>query len=389
MGLAIAGALMCLDGFDVVAMALAAPIVMPQFALAGSQMGVVFSALLVGLGVGSALLGPMGDRFGRRPAIIAGMALLAATTLGTATAVSYLQFAAWRFGAGLALGLCLTNATALVAELVSSERRAFAVALASTGMSLGVIIAGTIAPLLIEAGGWQLLFIGPGIATAVLLGLSILALPEPSTTTAAAPARRLASGEILRRLLRSPLRMTLLHFAAMFGASAFAMYWFTNWLPVVLPIAGLPRSEASHLLALTQMVSLAPGVLIAWLVDKGRGRAAFSLCYVVGLAALALFLRVPVQHWTTLVLIAGGAIAGGHLAIASMAARRFPSETLSSAIGIGIAMTRIGAVGGSMAGGLLLDAGIAPAAFLAALALPVLGCMGLAQWSPQSSEMPE
>ena len=252
----------------------------------------------------------------------------------------------------------------------------------ATGMSLGVIIAGTIAPLLIEAGGWQMLFIGPGIATVVLMGLSIIALPESSSAFEATSGRRPAAGEIVRRLLRAPLRMPLLHFSAIFGASAFAMYWFTNWLPVVLPKAGIKASEASHLLALTQMVSLAPGVLIGWMVDRGRGRAAFSVCYLVVLATLALFALVPAQHWTALVLIAGGGIAGGHLAIAPMAARRFPSDTLSSAIGIGVAMTRVGAVGGSMAGGILLDAGAAPAAFFAALAVPVVGCLCLAQWNP-------
>ena len=141
-GFAIAAAIMLLDGFDIVAMSLAAPHVMPQFGLSPGSMGVVFSALLVGLGLGSMLLGPLGDRFGRRPTVLGGAALLALTTLATIASDGVLEFAAWRFATGLALGLCLTNTTAMVAELSPPERRAATVALVSAGMPLGVVAAG-------------------------------------------------------------------------------------------------------------------------------------------------------------------------------------------------------------------------------------------------------
>ena len=58
----------------------------------------------------------------------------------------------------------------------------------------------------------------------------------------------------------------------------------------------------------------------------------------------------------------------------------FPSDVLASAIGIGVAATRIGAIGGSMAGGQLLEAGFTPAQFFAAIAIPVACCLLLAQW---------
>jgi len=379
-GFAIAAAIMGLDGFDIVAMSLAAPHVMPQFGLSPARMGVVFSALLVGLGLGSMLLGPLGDRFGRRPTVLAGVVMLAVATLGTATGSGYFDFSAWRLLGGMALGLCLTNTTAMVAELAPSQRRAATVALISTGMSVGVIVAGLLAPWLVEQGGWRLIFVAPGVVT-LLVALAVwLWLPE--TRVPRSPAAQLAASASsgLAALLKAPLRAQLIHFAVFFGTSAAAMYWFTNWLPVVLPRAGYTTTAAAHYLSLAQTGSLAVGILIGWLLDRGLGRVSFAACYLFVLMALGLFLIVPAGQWGALVLIAGGGIAGAHTAIVPMATKAFPSEVLSSAIGIGVAATRIGAVAGSLAGGQLLEAQVSPAAFFCAIALPVFGCMLLAQW---------
>jgi AAHS family 4-hydroxybenzoate transporter-like MFS transporter len=379
-GFAIAAAIMGLDGFDIVAMSLAAPHVMPQFGLSPGKMGVVFSALLVGLGLGSMLLGPLGDRFGRRPTVLAGIVALALATLGTATGRGYFDFAAWRLLAGMALGLCLTNTTAMVAELAPSQRRAATVALISTGMSVGVIVAGLLAPWLVEQGGWRLIFLAPGICTLLVAVAVWLWMPETRLPQSLAGQLSARASSGLAALLKAPLLARLIHFAALYGTSAAAMYWFTNWLPVVLPRAGYTTSAAAHYLSLAQSGSLAVGILIGWLLDRGMGRLSFSVCYLFVLVALGLFMVVPAGHWSALVLIAGGGIAGAHTAIVPMATKAFPSDVLSSAIGIGVATTRIGAVAGSLAGGQLLEADVAPAAFFCAIALPVVGCLILVQW---------
>jgi AAHS family 4-hydroxybenzoate transporter-like MFS transporter len=383
-GFAIAAAIMFLDGFDIVTMSLAAPHVMPEFGLSPGSMGVVFSALLVGLGLGSMLLGPLGDRFGRRPTVTGGAALLALTTLATIASDGVLEFAAWRFATGLALGLCLTNTTAMVAELSAPARRAATVALVSAGMPLGVVAAGLLAPWLVERGGWKLIFLAPGIAAALVALCAWAWLPETRAEQRSGEPNTAARGHLLSRLLQAPLRGRLIHFAAFFGTSAAAMYWFTNWLPVVLPQAGYATSVAAHYLSLAQGGSIAAGVGIGWLIDRGWVRSSFAVCYVVVLMALGLFLVVPPAHWAVLVLIAGGGIAGAHTAIVPLAAKGFPSDVLASAIGIGVAATRIGAIGGSMAGGQLLEAGFTPAQFFAAIAIPVACCLLLAQWRSES-----
>jgi MFS family permease len=379
-GYAIALIIMGLDGFDIVAMALAAPHVMPAYHLSPGSMSVVFAALLVGLGLGSMFLGPLGDRHGRRPTVLAGCALLATATLATATSNGLFEFTAWRFATGLALGLCLTNTTAMVAELATSARRASSVALISAGMPLGVIVAGLVAPLLVERGGWQLIFMTPGVATTVVALGAWAWLPETRL-------QAVKSNRGLAQLMQTPLRGRLIHFAALYGTSAAAMYWFTNWLPVVLPRAGYNTGVAAHYLSMAQTVSLVAGVLIGWFIDRGWIRVSFGVCYGAVLAALSLFLVVPHLHWAALVLIAGGGIAGAHTAIVPLATKGFPSEVLASAIGIGVATTRIGAICGSLAGGQLLEAGCTPAQFFVAIAIPVFGCLLLTQLNPLRQAM--
>ena len=56
---------------------------------------------------------------------------------------------------------------------------------------------------------------------------------------------------------------------------------------------------------------------------------------------------------------------------------------------IGVAATRIGAIGGSMAGGQLLEAGFSPAQFFAAIAIPVACCLLLAQWRSSTQQYPD
>jgi len=81
-----------MDGYDLNAMPLAVPRLERALGLAPAAFGWVFSVVLVGLGAGAALLAPLGDRFRRRPLIVFGCLVVAAATLGTASATSIPEF---------------------------------------------------------------------------------------------------------------------------------------------------------------------------------------------------------------------------------------------------------------------------------------------------------
>ena len=58
------------DGFDVLAIAFAAPALSVALDIPKSELGYIFSAGLVGMMIGALVLGPVGDKYGRRYAVI-------------------------------------------------------------------------------------------------------------------------------------------------------------------------------------------------------------------------------------------------------------------------------------------------------------------------------
>src|SRR5690606_34137554 len=66
------------------------------------------------------------------------------------------------------LGACLPNCTALSAELAPERMRATLMSLVSAGIVVGALGAGMTAGPVVAVGGWQGLFVVPGLFAAVL-----------------------------------------------------------------------------------------------------------------------------------------------------------------------------------------------------------------------------
>src|ERR1700724_3111891 len=78
------GLCLIMDGFDVQAMGYVAPAVVKEFKIPDKQMGLVLSAALMGVLLGSFLFSMLSDRIGRRPVLIAAALYFSALTLWTA-----------------------------------------------------------------------------------------------------------------------------------------------------------------------------------------------------------------------------------------------------------------------------------------------------------------
>ncbi|OXH88176.1 4-hydroxybenzoate transporter, partial [Burkholderia multivorans] len=70
-----------LDGFDTQAIAFTGPAILASFALPAGALAPILTAGIVGMTIGAMTLGLVGDRIGRRPAIMIGLALFGAATL--------------------------------------------------------------------------------------------------------------------------------------------------------------------------------------------------------------------------------------------------------------------------------------------------------------------
>src|SRR5579885_2276243 len=167
-----------IDGYDIAAIAFAAPHLIREWGLKPGGLGPVFSASLIGILFGSALFGWVGDRFGRKAALLASNLWFGVFTLAAAWSTNLDQLFWLRLLAGLGIGGVIPNIVAINAE--SSPRRLRAtVALIAVGfVPLGGAIPGLVAGTLVPAHGWQILFTLGGIVPIILAIAAIFTLPE-------------------------------------------------------------------------------------------------------------------------------------------------------------------------------------------------------------------
>lgn len=154
--------------------------------------------------LGGIVLGVLGDRIGRRPAMLVSFALIGTASLGVALTPSYaaIGFAApvlvifWRLLQGFALGGEVGPSTAFLAEAAPPHRRGLYVSMQMFGQNVAVLIAGLVGLALAQvlddamlaAWGWRIaLALGVGVLP---IGLALRrTLPEtmPTEVTATAP----------------------------------------------------------------------------------------------------------------------------------------------------------------------------------------------------------
>src|ERR1700758_1214542 len=107
---------MLTDGYELSALAFAAPALIKAWHIERGVLGPVFGANIFGIMVGSILFGYVGDRIGRKRAILFGACWYGLLTLATAWASQVHELLWLRFAAGIGIGGAVPNAFVLVSE---------------------------------------------------------------------------------------------------------------------------------------------------------------------------------------------------------------------------------------------------------------------------------
>jgi AAHS family 4-hydroxybenzoate transporter-like MFS transporter len=192
--------LMFFDGYDLVTMSFAAPAVVRTWQIERASLGVIFSAGLLGMLFGGLAFGVLGDRIGRKPAILATVVLLGLFSLLTAFATTTIQLLMFRFGTGVAIGGIYPAAYALNIEMVPQRFRASVIMLITVGFSMGGVAGGLVSAWLIPVFGWQLMFWVGGACPMLLLPAFALVLPESIRFLVLRGRPRSRVHELLRRM---------------------------------------------------------------------------------------------------------------------------------------------------------------------------------------------
>jgi AAHS family 4-hydroxybenzoate transporter-like MFS transporter len=369
-----------LEGYDLNAMALAVPRLKGALGLEPAAFGAVFAVLPLGIGVGGALLAPLGDRIGRRPLIVFGCVGVAASMLATALAESIPAFVGWRLLNGIMLGACLPNVSALSADLAPERLRATIMSVVAAGIPIGLAGAGLTTPSIVAVAGWQGLFVVPGIVGALLaVALGFALTPGVPEAPAGAPAiSRVPQFE----LFRAPWLFPFAIFAATLAFNAINLYLINSWLPTILPQAGFTLDDAARISGVVQLAGLAIGIAASILIDRWRpGLTLIGMFALIALSFLAIGATQPAS-WTPLLLVGVGGASAGGMVLPALCAYLLPPRLLSSAVGVGVMIGRIGAFLGPLVGQVMLSAHLSPNLFLAAAAGPAAVCALVSMWVP-------
>ena len=167
-----------LDGVDNQLLPNAVPFIAPEWGVQNSAFRNALATGPFGMMVGGLMGGILGDRYGRRTALLGSVVAFAILTLSIAFVNSVSMLGLLRFVAGIGLGGAMPNAAALASEYVPRHRRPFAVTLTIVCIPLGGFVASTMAGLIGPAYGWRALFIVGGLVPVVLAFVLWKVLPE-------------------------------------------------------------------------------------------------------------------------------------------------------------------------------------------------------------------
>ena len=168
-----------LDGFDVLSSAFAAPGITSEWGIARSELGVVLSAELIGMGFGSVLLGGMADKYGRKLTMIICLIFMAVGMYLAGIASSVPPMVGFRFLTGIGIGGMLAATNAVTAESSNVAVRRTAIAIYVAGYPLGAILGGIAASeWLLPDYGWRAVFTFGAVVTAAMIPIVMLLVPE-------------------------------------------------------------------------------------------------------------------------------------------------------------------------------------------------------------------
>ena len=347
-----------LDGFDLVVLGAVIPTLSKSGALGftNSSLTLASTVGLIGVGIGAVTIGPLADRFGRRKSLISSIAVFSVLTIAVAFAPNVETFIALRFLAGLGLGACLPTALAFMTEFARPGRGGSAVTRMMTGYHVGAVLTALLALWLIDAYGWESMFIVGGVAGLLTLPIMWAKLPESETYLRAGKSKSTPLDVVKGVYLRVSIGLWLASFMGLL-----LVYGLNTWLPKIMGEAGYSIRAGTGLL-LVLNVGAVIGLLIAGAISDSRGNKPTVLAWF-GLAAVFLAL-LSIKMNSSLVVYAAVLLTGifvfsAQVLVYAFVGHLYPAQIRGTALGMAAGVGRVGAIVGPSIGGAMVTAGIA------------------------------
>jgi len=363
------------DGYDTLMMSFIAPVLARDWGLSPVEMGQIFGLGYAGAVVGSFLMGPAADRFGRRLVLVAALALAAAATLLCSVAETPAELMLFRFVAAIGLGGAMPAIVVLTAEHTAPERRSGMVTLMFVGFPLGAVLGGAVTAALLHLG-WRAIFVGGGVAALLVLPLALL-IPETLSRRDEAHRSRGIAASLAGQFGEGRLPSVLCIWAGVFSILLLS-YFLISWTPTVLVQAGLSPERAAIGGVLLNAGGIVGAIGLSFLINRfGPFRPVAALVAAGAVLAALMGQNVGASVAMIVVVVAtGGCIIGGQLNIPAMGVRLFPQAVRGAGVAWAMGIGRVGSIIGPMLGGVLLAADLGwPVLFLIAAVPAILASL--------------
>jgi AAHS family 4-hydroxybenzoate transporter-like MFS transporter len=396
------GLIVFVDGFDAQAMGYVAPALTAALQIPRSVLGSVISSGLFGMMAGALVSGPVADRVGRKPVLVAAVLIFGVGSLLTATAQSVEALITFRVLTGLGMGGAMPNAIALTSEYMPRRRRGTAVTTMICGFSLGAAVGGFVAAAIIPRFGWESVFVVGGVAPIVIAAVAFFLLPDSirfllvkggeetrvrqylariAPDVVMAPALSAGVDEhqargvfVVRQLFTEGRAAVTALIWVVYFMNLLNLYFLNSWLPTIISDAGIPVSTAIQLTSLFQVGGIGGALVLGRVLDRNFSFWILAACYLW--AAMCVYLVGQVGASAPLLAVtitcAGLGIIGGQNASHALTSEFYPTRIRATGVGWALGIGRIGSIVGPIVGGQLLAQGTSTRQVFWAATVPAL-----------------
>jgi benzoate transport len=381
--IAITVGLNALDGFDVLSISFASPGIAAEWGITRDALGIVLSMELIGMAIGSVILGGIADKIGRRPTVLGCLVLMAFGMMMATTSSGIVTLSLWRILTGLGIGGMLAAITAMSAEFANTRRRHLSVSLMSIGYPVGAVLGGMVAARLLRGYDWRSVFYFGAAVTTAMIPIVYFVVPEsvhwlarkqpagalerinralvrmghgPADALPVIPVegRQGSASEIFApALVATTVIVTLAYF---FHIMTF--YFIVKWIPKIVVDLGFPASSAAGVLVWTNVGGALGGAVLGLLTQRFGVKGLTIGILVLSSVAVTLFGRTPpdLQQLSMISAVAGFCTNAGIIGLYAIIAQAFPTQVRAFGTGFTIGVGRGGSALGPIIAGFLFEA---------------------------------
>jgi benzoate transport len=394
------------DGFDVVAISMAASHIAAAWQIDATVLGVVLSSELVGMMVGSIVLASVSDRYGRRTVLLGSVSTIAVAMLLTAHVSSISQLLILRVATGLGIGGVLASAAATASEFSPQKYRNTAVIIVTSGFACGALIVGPIAAYFLSQGNWPALFTTGGTLGLILFLLVLLLVPESLEFVANQPDKndhqkrlnkinrtlhqlhlaaltalpvtraedRAAPGSV-RGLLSDELRSQTIRLWSIFFLGSWIIFLLMKWTPKLFVDLGFELNVGIYALTIMTIGGLCGNFFIGILASRLRLTTVIPCMFISAGALLTAYCALQLSNITalyTLLFFINFFATGSMTGMYAVTINNYPGHLRATGLGWGVGLGRTGAIIAPVFAGFLVDAGWNMWGIYLALGVPVV-----------------